>query len=663
MNNYFKKFMGKIWSLIFPHRIGLLLSIAVAGVVTVLYLLGVGESFELRTQDYRFQLRGERKINPVIQIVFMGDESIKVLGRWPWRRRYHAALIHALSQYKPRVIGYDVLFTEPATDFPEDDRFLARATKKAGNVYYPFFFTMREEKEVKGEIDPQLNIEEFTLNYQIREEDHFLQASEATLPIIDLAATMKGTGFVNVRPDMDGTTRRVPLVMEYQGRLYPSLSLKLVSDYLGVEKNNIRVIPGQYIELKGSQLGDIKIPVDREGQMLVNYPGNIGSLWTSDFIQVLQSYKQAEIGEEPVVRLSDFKDKIVLVGLTATGSADLRAIPFAPLYPQVGVLASAINSVLNQDFLIPVSRGTNVLLLLVLGIIMGISIPRMRPLNGVLSTFTLLIFYLLLVFYSFSQKFLCLTVVYPGTTIFFSYLSIITYKYATEEKEKKRIKSIFQRYVSSQVVEELLMSPDRVVLGGRRREITVLFADIRNFTGMASHMAPEEVVSILNEFFTMINEVIFKYNGTLDKYIGDAVMAIYGAPIKEENHAERALETALEMQKRMGLLEKRFLERGIEPIKIGIGITTGEAIIGNIGSLRRMEYTAIGDSVNLASRLEEAAKPDQILISENTYRMVKDIVKAKVLKPMAIRGKDELVQVYEVLGKRGQSHFLRNSGN
>ncbi|MFB0527821.1 MAG: adenylate/guanylate cyclase domain-containing protein, partial [bacterium] len=236
------------------------------------------------------------------------------------------------------------------------------------------------------------------------------------------------------------------------------------------------------------------------------------------------------------------------------------------------------------------------------------------------------------------------------TIIFFSYLSTIVYKYATEEREKKRIKSIFQRYVSSQVVEELLTSPDKVVLGGRRREITVLFADIRNFTGMASRMAPEEVVSILNEFFTMITEVIFKYNGTLDKYIGDAVMAIYGAPIEEENHAEKALETALEMQKRMGSLEKRFLERGIEPIKIGIGITTGEAVIGNIGSLRRMEYTAIGDSVNLASRLEEVAKPDQILISENTYQIVKDIVKAKVLEPMAIRGKAELVQVYEVLG-------------
>ena len=650
MSEYFNKFMRRILGLIFPHRLGLLLSIAVAGVVAVLYLLSVGESFELRTQDYRFQLRGERKTNPVIQIVFMGDESTKILGRWPWRRRYHAALIHAVSQYKPRVIGYDVLFTEPASDFPEDDRFLAKATKKAGNVYYPFFFTMKEEKEVEVETGPQLNIEEFALNYRIREEDHFIQASEAALPIIELAATMKGTGFANVRPDMDGTTRRVPLVMEYQGRLYPSLSLKLVSDYLDVEKNNIRVIPGRYIELKGSLLGDIKIPVDREGQMLVNYPGGIGSLWTSDFVQVLQSYKQAEIGEEPIIRLSDFKDKIVIVGLTATGSADLRAIPFVPVYPQVGVLASAINSVLNQDFLVPVSRGTNVLLFLVLGIIMGISIPRMRPLKGALFAFALLIFYLLLAFYSFSQKSLCLTVVYPGTIIFFSYLSTIVYKYTTEEKEKKRIKSIFQRYVSSQVVEELLTSPDRVVLGGRRKEITVLFADIRNFTGMASRIAPEEVVGILNEFFTMITEVIFKYNGTLDKYIGDAVMAIYGAPIEEENHAEKALETALEMQKRMGLLEKRFLERGIEPIKIGIGITTGEAVIGNIGSLRRMEYTAIGDSVNLASRLEEVAKPDQILISENTYRMVKDIVKAKVLEPMAIRGKAGLVQVYEVLG-------------
>jgi len=650
LNNYFKKFMGKIWSLIFPQRVGLLLGIAVAGVIAVLYFLGVGESFELRTQDYRFQIRGERKINPVIQVVFMGDESTKVLGRWPWRRRYHAALLHALSQYRPRVIGYDVLFTEPASDFPEDDRFLAQATNKAGNVYYPFFFTMKEEREVRAETGPQLNTEKFGLNYQIREKDSFLKASEATFPIIDLAANMKGTGFANVRPDMDGTTRRVPLVIEYQDRLYPSLSLELVSDYLGVEKNNIKVIPGRYIQLEGSGLGDIKIPVDREGQMLVNYPGSIGSLWTSDFVQVLQSYKQAEIGKEPVIRLSDFEDKIVLVGLTATGSADLRAIPFAPLYPQVGVLASAINSILNRDFLVPVSREMNVLIFFLVGIIMGISIPRMRPLKGALFAFSFLIAYLLLAFYSFSQKSLCLTVVYPGTTIFFSYLSTVVYKYATEEKEKKKIKSIFQRYVSSQVVEELLMNPDRVVLGGRRKEITVLFADIRNFTGMASGMGPEKVVSILNEFFTMITEIIFRYNGTLDKYMGDAVMAIYGAPVEEENHAEKALETALEMQEGTGLLGKRFLERGIEPIKIGIGITTGDAIIGNIGSLRRMEYTAIGDSVNLAARLEELAKPDQILISEKTYQMVKNIVNTRVLEPMTIRGKDELVQVYEVLG-------------
>jgi len=634
----------------FRQHTGLLLSLACAGAVSALYLLNVGESFELRTQDYRFQLRGERKINPAIQIVFMGDESTKVLGKWPWRRRYHAALIHTLSEYNPQAIAYDVLFTEPATDFPEDDRFLAEATKKAGNVYYPFFFTLKEEEKVEAEGAPQLNIEEFALNYQIREEDHFIGASEATLPIIELAANMKGTGFANVRPDMDGTTRRVPLVIEYQGRLYPSLSLKLVSDYLGVEKKNIEVKPGKHIELKGPRVENIKIPIDREGQMLVNYPGGIGSLWTSDFVQILQSYKQLEIGQKPLVELSNFKDKIVLVGLTATGSADLRAIPFVPLYPQVGVLASAINSILNQDFLIPVPERTNVITIFLLGIVMGIFIPRIAPLKGVLFALFVLLAYLFLAFYCFSQKSLCLTVVYPGTMVFFSYLSNTVYKYVSEEKEKKRIKSIFQRYVSSQVVEELLGSPDRIVLGGKRREVTILFADVRDFTSMASRMAPEEVVAILNEFFTLITEIIFKYHGTLDKYMGDAVMAIYGAPIEEKDHAEKALRAAVEMQERMELLEKRLRERGAEPIKIGIGINTGEAVIGNIGSLQRMEYTAIGDSVNLAARLEEVAKPDQILITENTYQVVKDIVRARVLQPMAIRGKGESVKVYEVLG-------------
>jgi len=449
---------------------------------------------------------------------------------------------------------------------------------------------------------------------------------------------------------MDGTTRRVPLVIEYRGKLYPSLSLELVSAYLGVEKKNIGVRPGKHIELKGSRLGNMKIPVDREGQMLVNYPGGIGSLWTSDFVQILQSYKQLEIGEKPLVELSDFKDKIVLVGLTATGSADLRAIPFVPLYPQVGVLASAINSILNQNFLIPVSKGANVFTIFSLAIVMGIFIPRIAPLKGVLFALFLLLAYLFLAFYCFSQKSICLTVVYPEAIVFFSYLSNTIYKYVSEEKEKKRIKSIFQRYVSSQVVDELLASPDRIVLGGKRKEVTILFADVRDFTSMASRMAPEEVVAILNEFFTLITEIIFKYHGTLDKYMGDAVMAIYGAPIEEKDHAEKALRAAVEMQERMELLERRLRERGAEPIKIGIGINTGEAVIGNIGSLQRMEYTAIGDSVNLAARLEEVAKPAQILITENTYEVVKDIVRARVLQPMAIRGKGESVKVYEVLG-------------
>ncbi len=648
MNRHFKKFMGKIWDAIFRRRAVLLYNLAVAAVVVFLYLLRVGESFELRTQDYRFQLRGERKVSPVIQIVFIGDDSIRVLGKWPWRRRYHAALIHALSQYRPRAIGYDVLFTEPAIDFPEDDRLLTKATKEAGNIYYPFFFTMEKEKEF--ETGSQVNIEKFALDYRIGEEDRFLQASEATLPIIELAGNMRGTGFVNVTPDIDGTTRRVPLVMEYRERLFPSLSLELASDYLGVINDEIEVKPGRYIELKGSRLGNIKIPVDRKGQMLVNYPGGIESLWTSDFVQVLQSYKQVQVGQEPIVKLSDFEDKIVLVGLTATGSTDLRAIPFAPLYPQVGVLASTISTILNRDFLVAVPRGTNVLLFFALAIIMAVSVPHMSPLKGALFTFSLLLSYLFLALYLFSHKSLCLTVVYPEIMIFFGYLSTITYKYATEEKEKRRIKRIFQRYVSSQVVEELLTGPDKIVLGGRKKEVTVLFADIRNFTSVASEMAPEEVVNILNEFFTMVTEVIFKYQGTLDKYMGDAVMAIYGAPIEEANHAEKALKAALEMQEKMELLGRRLLERGIEPIRIGIGINTGEAVIGNIGSLQRMEYTAIGDSVNLAARLEEVAKSDQTLISENTYRVVKDIVEVRILEPMVIRGKDELVQVYEVLG-------------
>jgi adenylate cyclase len=238
----------------------------------------------------------------------------------------------------------------------------------------------------------------------------------------------------------------------------------------------------------------------------------------------------------------------------------------------------------------------------------------------------------------------------PIFSMVFCYLAISTYKVGVEEREKRKIKNIFSKYLSSNVVEELIKSED-IKLGGERKEITVLFSDIRDFTSMSEKLTPEEVVSMLNEYLSEMTDIIFANKGTLDKFIGDAVMAVFGSPIFLADHAQRAVRTAVMMIKRLNELNEKWVKEGKRTLKIGIGINSGEVIAGNMGSLKRMEYTVIGDNVNLASRLESMNKElgTEILISENTYKEVKDIVKVRKFENIKIRGKEESITVYEVL--------------
>jgi adenylate cyclase len=585
---------------------------------------GLMEILEMKALDWRFQLRPKQPVSNEVILVGIDDLSIETLGCWPWSREYHAALIQALSKpaCRPKAIGFDILFTELNESFPEGDQKLVEATESAGNVIYSYFFEADRQK--------------------------------AVLPFPELAEVSQG-GFINAPPDRDGVTRFSPLIIKFEEEYYPSLDLQLIINYLDIEPEDIQVTAGKYISIEKSSKGAFKIPVDEQFRMLINYVGKIGRFNGYSAVGILKAASQLDRAEPPCIPLTDYKDKIALVGLTATGTTDLRATPFSPKSPMVSVHANVISNILERDFLFPVGRGINNLVFLLLGLGVGVVSLRFRPLVSILTVLGILTCYLGINFYLFTGQGLWLEVAGPLAVILTVYLVMIGYRYIVEEREKRWVKKAFGHYIPANVMDEILSDPKKLKLGGEKRELTVLFADIKSFTPYCERHQPEEVVHTLNEYFDRMTEVIFKHQGTLDKFIGDALVVIFGAPSKDSQseQARRACLTALDMLKELESLQEEWRKQGKEILDIGIGINSGEMLVGNMGSSKVMDYTVIGDEVNLASRVQGLTRNYnvKIIITESTYnRVIKDIVEARPLGEARVKGKDKTVVIYELKG-------------
>ncbi|MFH1353499.1 MAG: adenylate/guanylate cyclase domain-containing protein [bacterium] len=623
------------------------ITFAIGGAVTLTAALfsvfGILKTLEYKTQDFRFHIRGARRGSDKVRIVCMGDESVsdKAMGRWPWRRRYHAIILNIFSKYKPAEVMYDVFFTEKS-DYEEDDRILAEQLKKL-KVYFPMFCIIDKgkAKEIENPFQKML-LDRVAVPGKVN--DSLLNAVELVLPVSRFTTGVAGSGYVNAVPDDDGTTRRVALLIQYKGKMYPHIAFLMAMHYIGAEWKNVEVNPGKYIKVKKSKSGSFKIPLDKNNQMLLNYPGGIESYNLMSFLEVIDSYRTDHSGK----KLSELKDKVIFVGLTATGTVDLRPTPFAPLFPMVGVVAATFANIVDKNFLIAAPEFLNFLMVLFIGLLITVISPKFKPLKGAFLSAAAILVWCVISYVLFTKR-VVIPVFYPVGAGLFSFLGITVYRFATEEKEKKFIKSTFQRYVSSQIVDELIEHPEMLALGGQKRYLTVFFSDIRGFTSMSEKMQPEEVVSILNDYLTEMTAIIFKYNGTLDKFIGDAIMAIWGAPKYFENHAELAVRAAVEMQQKVRELCVMWEKQGRKQIGIGMGINTGDVVVGNMGSASYSDYTVIGDNVNTAQRLEANAPAGKIIISESTFSEVKDIVKTKKLEPLTVKGKKKPVQVYEVL--------------
>jgi adenylate cyclase len=655
--------------------------------VLVLFLVGVPilDIVELKTYDLRFISRGPLKPAPEVVIAAIDEKSLDVEGRWPWPRSRIARLIEVLSAEGAKVIGMDITFSEPdentnlkfldqfdqkmqalrivdtgVRDFllesrqsADNDLILSRAIKNSrSNTVLGYFFHMGQAaldfRLDDGEVQQQLrrigNSKYPLVIYTDKTlmADPFIPAyaPEGNLEILSEAAA--ASGYFNMIPDPDGIVRWMPLIIKCGEEIFAPLSVQTLCQYMGRPQLMVKVAA---YGVEGIRMGSLFLPTDENGQMLINYLGP-GRTFPHYSISDILARKTPP---------GCFKDKIVLVGATAVGIYDLRNTPFSPVYPGVEIHATVIDNALKNEFIHKPkwTRVYDCLTILVLGFFIGAVVPRISAIKGLIFALILFTLHILLSQWLFTHYRIWVSMVYPLVAGVLVYTCLTVYHYITEERERKKIRGAFSYYVSSSVVSEMLKNPEKLKLGGDKKDLSVLFSDIRGFTTISEGLTPEELVHLLNEYLTAMTNVVFKYDGTLDKYMGDAVMAIYGAPLDQPDHAHRACRSALDMMQELKRLNERWIREGKPALDIGIGINTGMMMVGNMGSEQRFDYTVMGDAVNLGSRLEGANKSYQthILISEFTRERVKDSFVCMELDSVRVQGKLRPVRIFQLLGE------------
>jgi adenylate cyclase len=470
----------------------------------------------------------------------------------------------------------------------------------------------------------------------------------ANLPELQQAAA--SAGHFNPMIDFDGRVRRIPMLAEYNGAYYESLSLAMVRTLFGQAK----LSPG-YADVKSSGYaglewleldtsgGKLKIPVDSNAATFVPFRGSQGSFHYISITDVLHDR----------VELAQLKDKIVLVGTTAPGLMDMRATPVAEVYPGVEVHASMISGILDQNLKERPAYmlGAEVVWLLLIGIALSFLLPLFSPAKAIISSIFAIMTTTGLSLVAWQYGNVLMPIANSLLMIALLFAMNMSYGYFIESRTKRLITGLFGQYVPGELVEEMAKHPDSVSMEGESREMTILFSDVRGFTTISEEMDPKELSRLMNEFLTPLSRIIYKHRGTIDKYMGDCIMAFWGAPLPDKDHARNAMMAGIEMQDTLRALQPRFRDRGWPEICIGVGINTGSVSVGNMGSEVRVAYTVMGDEVNLASRLEGITKQygAGIIVGENTRNLVKDFL-YRELDHVRVKGKDKPVAIYEPVG-------------
>ncbi|UCE05315.1 MAG: adenylate/guanylate cyclase domain-containing protein [bacterium] len=603
----------------------------------LLYVLGAFEILEYKSYDMRFRLRGTKSVDQSgIVLVTIDDQSfLSLQSKWPFPRSCFARAIENLAEAGAALIILDVEFTEPSNINPSDDYNLSQAIGNFPHVI------------LAGKLVAEYSTHETVNRYPLK-------------PLPEFISSGAKWAYANVYLDEDGFIRRYNLYQDLHGRKYYPLVIEVLRDIQGLSHNAITIESnGKFI------VGKFVIPKYQDDTMLINFAGQANHFPTYSFANILDDHRVTLPDPDEDTDIFDiykesgiFKDKIVFIGASAEELQDNKFTPFFQFdgikqkMPGVEMHANAMHTILTRDFIKPISPWSLFFIIMILGGIAFILSNKFRPLLGLMFGIAVSVIYFILCYLSFTRTNLWLPLIYPLFNFSLCYVVNIVHKILIEQREKGRYRKTFQQYIARSVVDSMLNTGDLPKFGGERKTLTVLFSDIRSFTTYSEKYQPEIVVQRLSEYLTGMVDVIFKHGGTLDKFVGDEIMALYGAPYYFANHAERACQTALDMVGALRRLQKNWSEKEVEYFQIGIGINTGKVIVGNLGSIQLFDYTVIGDEVNLGARLEGANKhySTTIITSESTYNEVKGKAIVRELDHVRVKGKTRPVKIYELRG-------------
>lgn len=691
-----------------PRKIGFLVLIA----NFMLFLLQPSflKQFELKLFDFQLQIRSHffstatEKQSQVV-ILDIDEKSLKKFGRFPWPRATLAEILEKAHTLKPKVIAFDILFSEHSSVSQKDtqtllqwikqarpefsntlsepdrhkfdsfvdelnqqvaqifenestaqDEALAKALGKRPNTVLGF--QLNQEADAAKTIEQRIqSLAQQSVCNSLPKSTHLFRLKNVVRNLEMFSKSPQAQGFINIIPDVDGSNRQNTMLLGVGPKVFPSLALRTAANGMGEEI--ICISDGNDILMV--KIGNTSIPLGERGQLLLNYPGKYKKF---SYLSI------ADLMENKLSR-KDLEGKYVLVGSSAPGLLDLRVTPFSQALPGVEIHAVTLDNILTKQFLHhPITAsGLEMLLLLIVGVLSVAFLGSLGSLGA--ATFTIVLTGLVLAgqFALFLQSGEVYFIFASLLTIFSIYTSMTLLQFFSSEKredsEKKRreqIKDAFQHYVSAALVEEIIREPHLLKLGGERRELTVLFSDIRGFTTISERLTPEALADLLNEYLTPMTDIILSRRGLLDKYMGDAIMAVFGAPLYFPEHASVACMAAIEMSQQLKILQAHWRERNIPPLFVGVGLNTGEMSVGNMGSKQRFDYTVIGDHVNLGSRLEGTNKfyGTEIIVSEFTKKAAGDGFLFRELDKLQVKGKNQGVTIYELLCTQAEAtNFLR----
>ena len=638
--------------------------------------LGFVNKLEQYTYDARLNLLMPNTLDKRIVIVDIDEKSLKEQGQWPWSSNKLATLVNTLfDYYQINTLGFDVVFVErdkssglkslewmqrnglkDGAKFARElevlrsgldyDSIFANSLK-GRKVVLGYYFLLNGRTQKVGRLPPPT----FAVNSFDNTPVGVIDASGFGANLDILEKNSVAAGYFTFEPEADGISRRIPVLISHAGNYYDSLAVDMARVYLNAPlqaKIKKTSASDNYSGLESFKLGKNTIPVDEKVAALIPFRGRQGSF----------SYVSASDVLNNKVRESTLKDKIVLVGSTAAGLLDLRATPVQRAYPGVEIHANLISGILDNNIKArpAYTLGAEFALLLLAGLLLTFSLPALNPPKATLLALGVLASVLAIVAVSWLYANLVLPIATLLLMIGSIYFVNMSYGFFVGSRGKRQLAGIFGQYVPPELVAEMAKNPEKISLVGESREMTVLFSDIRGFTTISEGLDPKQLTQLMGEFLTPLTQVIHSNRGTIDKYMGDAIMAFWGAPLRDNNHAAHALEAAMQMQAATSKINKKFVEKGWPAIEIGVGLNTGNMVVGNMGSSFRMAYTVMGDAVNLGSRVEGLTKyyGAPIIVTEFVKAQAPEMI-YRELDWVRVKGKDKAVRIYEPVTATSQA--------